>query len=117
MILFSLTLASLLVSPPEDPISMEGELTVIDHLIQASDANLVKQKQIKEEILAYQKALQTYINNSGDKETVLKVAFKAEKLLNDINQAHLTETFSADFISELTVFSQIAQKKGIPKPL
>jgi hypothetical protein len=36
--------------------------------------------------------------------------------LNTIKENHLEQTFDPDFISELTIISQVAKKRGVPKP-
>lgn len=101
----------------QSPSLVENEIKLLDTLIYATEKNLADQKKIKQDILDYQKGLALYLENSSDKEVVLSVARKADSLLNEIKEAHLIDTFEPDFISELTLFSQIAQKKGIPRPL
>lgn len=102
--------------PTQSPSLVEDEIKLIDTLIYATEKNLIDQKKIKQDILDYQKGLALYMEHSSDKEVVFSVARKADALLNEIKEAHLIDTFEPDFISELTVFSQIAQKKGIPRP-
>ena len=101
----------------EPPILVENEIDVLNTLINATEKNLTKQKKMKDLVLEYQKALAFYLKNSSDKEAVLRVAYVAEKLLADIQEGHLIDSFNPDFISELTIFSQIAAKKGIPRPV
>lgn len=111
----------LAVSEPLPPPSGDAkllihELTMLDDLIRLTDDNLKSQKALREFVVQYQKDLALYLKKSSDKDTVLKVARTAHKLLEEIKKNHLIEAFETDFISELTLFSQIAQKKGIPKP-
>lgn len=101
----------------EPPVLVENEIDVLNTLINATEKNLSRQKKMKELVLEYQQALAFYLKNSSDKDAVLKVAFIAEKLLFEIQEAHLQDSFNPDFISELTLFSQIAAKKGIPRPV
>lgn len=101
----------------EPPTLVENEMDVLNILIDATEKNLVREKKMKGLLGNYQDALAFYLKNSNDKEAVLKVAFVAEKLLKEIQESRLTDSFNPDFISELTVFSQIAAKKGIPRPV
>jgi len=119
-LLFFLALNSLSADMPaikEPPVLVENEIDVLNTLISATEKNLVKQRKMKELVLEYQKVFAVYLKNSNDKEAVMKVAFVAEKLLKEIQESHLTDSFNPDFISELTLFSQIAAKKGIPRPV
>lgn len=94
----------------------QSELQMLDDLIQITDQNLKNQKELREKVLQYQKQLNIYLKNSSDKDQVLKVARIAHSVLAEIKRLYLIESFQPSFISELTLFSQIAQKRGIPKP-
>lgn len=119
-LIFLLALNSLFADMPatkEAPVLVENEIDVLNTLINATEKNLATQKKMKGLVLDYQTALAFYLKNSSDKEAVIKVALVAEKLLSEIQKSHLTDSFNPDFISELTLFSQIAAKKGIPRPV
>ena len=121
LILAWLFLGAVVTNEPLPPPSGDAkllihELTMLDDLIQLTEDNLKNQRTLRELVLHYQKDLALYLKKSSDKDTVLRVARTAHKLLEEIKRNHLIEAFETDFISELTLFSQIAQKKGIPRP-
>ena len=114
---FHLLGASLELPPPSgDAKLLVNELSMLDSLIEVTEGNVKKQKALREEVLLYQKDLALYLKNSSNKDIVMKVARRAHKLLEQIKSLHLIEAFEPDFISELTLFSQLAQKRSIPKP-
>ena len=101
---------------PSDSVQLIEELQMLDDLIEATQDNLAREKQLRQLVLVYQEELALYIKNSTNKDLVLHLAKTAYQLLNEIKDLHLIESFQPSFISELTLFSQIAQKRGIPKP-
>src|ERR1700721_1448393 len=113
---FIILLSALAIQTPDEPKLVENEMKMIEVLIQATEKNLQNQHKIKEALVEYQTLFSAYLKHSSDKETVLKAAKSADKLLALIQEDHLTDVFETNFISELTLFSQIAQKKGILRP-
>lgn len=103
-------------APNTDPVQVVDELGMLEDLIAATEFNLAKEKELRKLVLVYQEELSLYIKNSSDKDLVLRVAKTAHKLLSEIKTLHLVESFQPNFISELTLFSQIALKRGILKP-
>lgn len=97
-----------------DPIA--NELQTLDRLINATQTSLEKQRELKSAIADYQKLQELYLKNDQDRELLFRMVKSAHKILNEIKENHLLHVFSPDFISELTLFSQVASKKGIPKP-
>lgn len=92
------------------------ELAVLDRLIGTTQRNLEAQKKLREQIVAYQKLLGLYLQNEGDKELLFRVANSASIVNNTIQDNHLSQVFDADFLSELSLFAGIAEKRGIPRP-
>lgn len=114
---FQLLGAGLEMPPPSgDAKLLVNELAMLDSLIEVTESNVKKQKALREEVILYQKELEVYLKNSSNKDIVLKMARRASRLLEQIKCLHLIEAFEPDFISELTLFAQIAQKRSIPKP-
>lgn len=99
-----------------DPAVLYSELALLDNLIEVTTQNLKNQKELRSLVLVYQAELAKYLKNSTDKDLVMQVAKTANKVLTEIKKNHLLESFQVDFISELTIFSQLSQKKGIPRP-
>src|SRR5262249_55764715 len=93
-----------------------NELQALDRLIDATQKNLEKQRALRVAIADYLKLQDLYLKNDQDKELMFRMVKNAHRILESIKENHLVHLFNADFISELTLFSQIAVKKGIPKP-
>lgn len=93
-----------------------NELAMLDSLISATKHNLETQKKLRSQIIEYQKAQAAYIMNPDDRDQLVKVIKQAYTVLETIKNNHLSQSFSQEFISELTLFAQVATKKGIPKP-
>lgn len=92
------------------------ELNQLDALIQVTQQNVKTQMALKEDIKTYLDLQSQYLKDPNNKELLLKTARSATIALDHIKAANLTHTFSKDFMAELTLFAQIGQKKGIPKP-
>jgi len=92
------------------------QLVLLDQLIAVTQENLEKQKALQKAILEYQKLQDLYLQNPNDNEVLFCMVKVAHRLLEGIKANYLTQTFDKDFLSELTVFSQVANKRGIPKP-
>ncbi len=92
------------------------ELISIDHIIEITKQNVEIQEKIRIELIDYQKINKEFLKNPDDKELLFEMIKKADHLFENIKQAHLTQIFSPEFLKELTLFSQIASKRGIPKP-
>lgn len=102
------------IAAPSD--SAANELKMLDALIEVTQQNLEAQKQIKQLVAEYQKAQKKYLKNTEDKEQLIrtiKIAYKAHEA---IRNNYLTQAFTPEFMSELSMFAQIASKRGIPKP-
>ncbi len=94
----------------------ENDLAQLDHLIGVTKQNLNGQIVLREQLKTYLDLQTQYLKNPDDKELLLKAAKAASKALETIQDAHLAQTFSQSFMNELTLFAQISQKRGIPKP-
>lgn len=108
------------ISTPDIPKITEASIPknpakTLDDLIDSTQKILDNQKKIREQILTFQKLQDTYQNNQ-DKELLVLMVKTAYKLLDNIKENHLTQAFDPDFLSELTVFAQVAAKRGIAKP-
>lgn len=101
----------------KDPDALIGnEIVRLDTLIQATEQSLESQKKLRVQILEYKKLQELYLQNPKDNELLLKLVKSAYRTFQTIKNNHLTQTFDSDFIDELTVLSQPATKRGIPKP-
>ena len=101
----------------KDPAALIGnEISRLDSLIQATEKSLDAQRKLRVQIAEYQKLQDLFLKNPKDNDLLLKVVKSAYRTLQTIKENHLSQTFDADFIDELTVLSQPATKRGIPKP-
>lgn len=95
---------------------LDSQLLMLDDLIAMTQKSLAAEMEIKELIVEYQRIQESYLKNQDDKELVIKMVRMAHRILIKTQENYLTQQFDPDFISELTLFSKIASKKGIPKP-
>lgn len=93
-----------------------GELAMLDNLIEVTRLNLETQKKLREQIQEYQQMLALYLKNEQDKELLFKLVRVASSVSNAVKENHLSQIFDQEFLSELNVFAQIGNKRGIPKP-
>lgn len=115
-LLFALPLHLLAAPYSGDPKLLAEEIHFLDRLEKATEQSLQNQKKLKETLLAYRQQLDTYLKNPSDKDLAMKVSRKANRLLEEIKSNFLLDSFETGFISELTLFAQLSEKKGIPKP-
>lgn len=103
--------------PVKDPAALIGnELSRLDVLIQATQQSLDGQKQLRIKIAEYQKIQESYLLHPKDNEILFRMIKSAYNTLQLINDNHLEHTFDPEFINELKILSQVAAKRGIPKP-
>lgn len=101
----------------KDPAALIGnEISRLDTLIEATEQSLEGQKKLRAQIVEYQKIQELYLKKPQDNDLLLKVVKSAYRTLQTIKENHLIQTFDSDFIDELTVLSQPATKRGVPKP-
>ncbi len=92
------------------------ELEVIDSLILSTKTSLALQEKIRIQLIEYQKINKAFIQNPNDTDSLFRTIKSADLLFHNIQDAHLSQNFSPEFLNELTLFSQIASKKGTFKP-
>lgn len=94
---------------------LNTEISRIDTLILATQQSLEGQKKLRELVAEYKKTQETYLKHPQDNDLLLKLVKSAHRTLEAIKENHLIQTFDPEFINELTVLSQAASKRGIPK--
>jgi hypothetical protein len=101
----------------KDPdVMIATELSRLDTLIQATTESLQGQKKLRERIVEYQKIQELFMKNPNDNDILLRMVKSAYRTLESIKESNLVQTFDPEFIDELTVLSQAAAKRGVPKP-
>ena len=94
---------------------LSNQMRILDVLIETTQRSLDSQQKLKQQIADYQRVQDAYLKDTTDKDTLIRMVRQAARVLDTIKEAHLTQEFDPEFISELTLFSQIANKRGIPK--
>lgn len=116
--LFFVCFASL--NAAEMPVSKDPQKVVIQELehltilIELTERNLQIQKSLKDKITGYQ-AIQSSYLTTKNKELRYDLVKAADEILGMIKEAHLTHLFSPDFLGELTLLANFANKGGIPQ--
>ncbi len=109
-------LATFLIASSLIGAELHEELASLNNLVEATQLSLDNQKELRILLLDYQKAHDSYMNYPDNNDLLFPLVKTAHKLYQSIKDNHLTQTFSQDFLNDLAVFSQVAQKRGIPKP-
>lgn len=105
------------IAPIKDPsLLVDNEITRLNSLILATEQSLEAQKKLKSALIEYNKLQELHFKNPQNNDILLRMAKSGHRALTLIKNYNLVQTFDADFINELTVFSQAAAKRGIPKP-
>jgi hypothetical protein len=94
----------------------QNQLALLDNLIAVTEKNVTLEKQLRQMVQEYLKVQEAYLQNPSNQEQTLKMVTMAQRLLDKVKEANLLQAFDTDFISELTFFSQIAAKRGLPSP-
>jgi hypothetical protein len=103
--------------PFKDPDALiVNEIARLETLIQATQQSLEGQKKLLGLIEEYKKIQDLFFKNPQDNDLLLRMAKTAYRTLEAIKENFLMQAFDSDFIDELTVLSQAASKRGIPKP-
>jgi hypothetical protein len=100
----------------KDPKLIPNEILMLDSLIEATEDSLKQQKILKGQLINYKEAMATFLKNSDDNDLLYKVVKAAFIAHQTIVENHLTDNFNPEFISELSFFSQYANKNTIPHP-
>jgi hypothetical protein len=101
----------------KDPTKLiDNQISILDKLIETTKMSVKNQENLRTQIQEYQKIQDLYLKNTQDNDQLLRMIKSAARLLNTIKTNQLSYLFDAEFISELTMFAQIANKRGIPKP-
>ncbi len=88
----------------------KSELPQAEMLIQATQKSLEQQKYIHHLLKEYIITQDDFQKNPSDNKILSQMVFKGSQLFQMIKEAHLEHNFSPDFLNELTVLDQFAQK-------
>lgn len=91
------------------------EIAYLDNLIVVTESTLETTKKLRAEVQDYLKMQERFVQNTTDKELCIKMVKAAQKILNEIEESHLTQAFDPEFLNELSVFAKIGSKRGVPQ--
>lgn len=114
--LYSAETPSVLANIKDPAALIDNEIARLDSLILATRQSLEGQQKLREKIIEYKKIEEFYLKQPDDNEILFRLVKSAHRTLEAIKENHLLQTFDPEFIDELTVLSQAATKRGIPKP-
>lgn len=109
LILFSLLFVQMTLSA-EYLLMGKSELPQVDLLIEATQKSLLQQQHLRQLLLEYIAIQDSFQKNPTDNKILSKMVFKGSQVLQLIKETHLQHNFSPDFLNELTVLDQFAQK-------
>lgn len=92
------------------------DLLLLDHFIQATGETLEASRQLREKISAYFQLQQIYLQDPSNKDTAYHMVKTARLIMEEIEEHHLNQIFTPDFMNELSFFSELSKKRGLPQP-
>jgi hypothetical protein len=95
---------------------VQEQIKIMEDFIEATETSLQNQKELLQLLRKYQLAQQNYYKNSDNDENLYQMVKIGHRLNQSIKKAHLNQIFDGDFLRDLNVFSQVGQKRAIPKP-
>ncbi len=94
----------------------QSPLRQLDDIIAVTKTSLKEQQEIRKELVAYKRTKEQYLQDKDDRQQLVRMVKSAHNLLRHIESQHLSHAFNAELMEELKFFSQIASKKGVPRP-
>lgn len=88
----------------------KSELPQTEILIQATEKSLQQQKYLQQLLLEYIAIQDSFQKNPADNKILSRMVNKGSQLFELIKETNLQHNFSPDFLNELTVLDQFAQK-------
>lgn len=93
----------------------QDEVAKIDLLIEATNANLSRLKELKVLLVEYKQAEVQALKDPNDSDNLLSLVNLAKKIQDTITDSALQDYFAPQFLEELKKFAAIADKKNIPQ--
>lgn len=93
-----------------------SELRQIDDLIAITERNVVLQKRLRELVAEYQGVREKVLTQPASSDLLYRQTSLAKRTLDSIEEAHLEQLFSREFLSELHLFAKVANRHIIPRP-
>ena len=88
----------------------------LNDLIEVTESNLAQLRDLRQQFGEYYKIKAKYLLNQQDKKQILRMVKAASRLQKSIQAQNLAHAFDPETVKELAFFSQIASKKGVPRP-
>lgn len=98
------------------PVTEEDEIKRIDQLIQNTELQLERQKQMRDLMVQFKKQRDEFVQGNQTKQHAGKMVRTARQIYEMINSNHLEHLFAKDYMDELQFFSSIAGKTAVSRP-
>lgn len=92
-----------------------NELSQLNDLIAATKRSMEQLTLLQEIIKQYQETQTVYLKDSDNVELLYRMIKLAHHAQDLIQEMHLSYAFDTEFLNELNLFAQMANKRGIPK--
>ncbi len=106
LVLALLLFASPLVAAPHD------EVLVVEELIATTEKNLKAQEELLKQLHNYHSARDAFIADPESSKRATALVKRAMRLQTHIEQEHLSQLFSSDFLTELSFYNQVGKGRG-----
>lgn len=93
----------------------QDEVAKIDLLIEATNANLSRLKELKVLLVEYKQAEVQALKDPNDSDNLQSLINLAKQIQDTITDSALQDYFAPQFLEELKKFAAIADKKNIPQ--
>jgi len=91
------------------------EISPIEEMIFSTEETLNVARTLKDKIQVYLDLQETFIINPSDKETCFQMVKAAHHIMADIQNYQLSQLFDPEFLSELSLFSEMGRKRPSAK--
>lgn len=98
------------------PLVTEDEVSTLEQLISATEAQLEAQKQLKQLMLQFQKQREEFVQGNQSRTHASRMVRTARQIYEMITSNHIEHLFAKDYIEELSFFSSIAGKTSVTRP-
>lgn len=94
--------------------STQDELARLDLLIQVSQENIEREKNLRALVVQYRECEANCIKNPNDSQRLVQLIACAKKLHGCIEESYLQDYFRPQFLEELKKLVKVADKKEVP---
>lgn len=100
----------------EADVHIEKDFIQLDDLICITERNLQRQRELQEVLKSYLGAREEALRNPRNNEALYRQSLFAKKAMDQIEENHWEQLFSKELLSELNMFSRVANRRVVPRP-